>query len=136
MAIVATILVFMMCRYSNWSPIIAPLITIIGWLFSFWMIFMVPMDLSLTTQHDGVYSQEMSDIWIISSYSNLALNYLVYPYVMAYIGSAGFTSCGRFKDALMRNFAWYVLYLIGGIAALMIVLFSDTAKDAIADQTW
>ena len=69
----------------------------------------------------------MANLWIISSYTNLGLNYLVYPYVMAYIGSAAFTRCGKFKDALIRNFAFYILYLIGGLAALMIVLFSDTA---------
>jgi hypothetical protein len=90
------------------------------------------MDLSTTTQN-GEYSSEISNVWTVSSYTNLGLNYLVYPYVMAYIGSAAFTRCGRFKDALIRNFAFYVLYMIVGLAALMIVLFSDTAKDAIAD---
>jgi hypothetical protein len=120
-----------MLRYSNWKPVAAPIITIIGWLFSFWMIFMVPMDLHSTIVNAENPSRRMVNVWLGSSYANLILNYLLFPYAMAYIGSASFTRCDRFKDALKRNCAFYILYLIVGLIALMLLLFSRSVQKAV-----
>jgi len=59
------------------------------------------------------------------------LNYLVYPYLIAYIASASFTRCGRLQNAVKRNCMFYVLYMIAGIAVGCAVAFIPAIKEQI-----
>jgi hypothetical protein len=118
----------MMVRYSNGRPWIAPVLTTVGWFFSFLMIFLIPMDLHYTYTNDNKVSKIEKNGWLALSYTNSFLNYLVYPYIIAYIASAAFTRCGRLQNAVRRNCMFYLLYLIAGIAVGLAIVFSDTVK--------
>lgn len=65
------------------------------------------------------------------SYTNSLLNYLVYPYLIAYIASASFTRCGRLQNAVKKNCMFYLLYLIAGIAVGCCVFFIPAVESQI-----
>jgi hypothetical protein len=101
----------------------------VGWLFSFVMIFMIPIDLHYSYNHYPKTSEEEKKGWLVMSYSNSVLNYLCYPYLIAYIASPAFTRCGKLKNAIRRNMLIYLLYLVAGIAVGMTIYFSETVRE-------
>ena len=104
---------YLMCKYSNGKPLIAPIMTAFGWMFSSLMIFLVPLDF------DAEISGQKS-MWLAMSYTNMVLNYGVYPYMMQYINSAAFTVGGKICDSIYKNCIIYCLYLVCGAIALVV----------------
>ena len=68
------------------------------------------------------------------SYTNMALNYIVYPYVMGYIASAAFTVSGKLCDSVRRNCFFYLLYLFGATIAIILFCTSKTVQEAVQNQ--
>ena len=126
-SITIVFLMLTMYRYSNGRPCIAPILTIIGWCFSFLMIFLIPLDLHYSFTNAKTSSSEKST-WLALSYTNSALNYLVYPYLIAYIASASFTRVGRLCNAIRKQLVFYCLYVIVGIGVGCLIYFSEPVR--------
>jgi len=88
------------------------------------MIFLVPLDFD----SDAVGQKT---IWIAMSYTNMVLNYLVYPYMMQYINSAAFTVGGKICDSIYRNCIIYCLYAVCGTIALIVYFTVPGFKDDV-----
>mmetsp|Transcript_34355 Transcript_34355/g.24853 ORF Transcript_34355/g.24853 Transcript_34355/m.24853 type:complete len:141 (+) Transcript_34355:40-462(+) len=124
---------FLVRRYSDGKPLIAPILAVIGFSFAFCMILLVPNDLYMTYSYDTdgelIINQEdalypMVVTWTALSYTSQLLNYIVFPYVKSYIVSGAFTVPSRICASLKDNFKMYLFYIFGGIAFILLLYFT------------
>lgn len=136
------IVLFLLHKYSNFKQqnVITLVAVFFAWYFSFALIFLLPLDISLTTYHQciqdhqsGKISNSTNDsaiievyckkpwsliplivfpvVWRIIYWSSQALTWLILPFMQSFSNSGEFTLKGKIKGALINNAIYYGTYL-------------------------
>lgn len=132
------IVLYLLNKYSSWREQnkIVLIATFIAWYFSFMIIFLLPLDISLTTYQQCLkerpipVNQSNSTIddpchepwslvppevfavmWRIIYWTSQALTWLILPFMQAFSQSGEFTLKGKMRYALIANAIYYGSYL-------------------------
>lgn len=136
------IVLFLLHKYSDFKQqnLITLVAVFIAWYFSFALVFLLPLDISLTTYRQCIQDHEPNQIsnstndseaiklyckepwslispnvfpvvWRIIYWSSQALTWLILPFMQSFSNSGEFNFKGKFKRALINNAIYYGTYL-------------------------
>lgn len=131
-------------QYINFkrTPIYVTAVVWIGWFFSFFIVFLIPLDVASsnhaeclqTGSKDTCYEPliffpeaALAVIWKVIYWTTYFFCWTVYPILQSYVFAGDFTFCERFRTALKENI---IFYLVAGVI-LGILLIIIVAKQKL-----
>ncbi|VDK38931.1 unnamed protein product [Gongylonema pulchrum] len=141
--VVFLLTVLLLNKYGNWRQqhCIVTISTFIGWFFSFIIIFILPLDISITFYNRCLLEERHSAaeeefqfrnitelsckkpdgfvpdfvllrMWRIVYWTSQLLTWIVLPLMQSYSNAGEFTTVGKLRSALYSNVAYYGTYLL------------------------
>ena len=138
--IVSVLTFFFEYRYlRKGTPFYIYLTVFVGWILGFIIIATLPLDIYTSSVYDEKASDDDDEFfrdfiqwnWKVLYIITFILNWIVFPYLMAYAVRGEFTRCRRIWKSLVFNMWSYLAYIIFVSAAIPIVylLINKNRKD-------
>eukprot|EP01089_Gocevia_fonbrunei_P009719 TRINITY_DN22102_c0_g1_i1.p1 TRINITY_DN22102_c0_g1~~TRINITY_DN22102_c0_g1_i1.p1 ORF type:complete len:149 (-),score=7.68 TRINITY_DN22102_c0_g1_i1:318-764(-) len=125
-------------KYASWSlPWYVPVTVLLGWYFSFSIVFLAPIDVASSwydvcrgeCQRPATYMDEESLLvfWRIIYWTMYVFCWTAYPVLQSYSLAGGFSVLDRLRAAIIEN---VVIYGVSG-AVMLILLIWIAAKSGL-----
>ncbi|KAI7856552.1 LMBR1-like membrane protein-domain-containing protein [Circinella umbellata] len=140
--IIGTITLFILSvatvsRYGNLrsQPWYVSTVCIIGWCFPFWIVLLLPLDISSTVydQCEGDCKTPFSHVsqaflyvaWRTLYWTSFCLTWVMIPMMQAYVNTGDFGFTQRIKSAIQVNLRFYSIYVAIGFFGLLYLIFGS-----------
>lgn len=141
-------------KYGSWKAQewFVPVLVIFGWVLCFYVVFSLPIDVSMSTDNsgcnqpcevsgdtdttkcelqDGVVSPVvMQHLWSVVYWSIFFLTWVVYPVAQVYSDTGEFNATSRLKTAIKSNLLLYAIGFVILILFLVVYLVQNSFKAA------
>ncbi|XP_040566053.1 LOW QUALITY PROTEIN: LMBR1 domain-containing protein 2 homolog [Lepeophtheirus salmonis] len=143
---------FLLYRYGDWfrQRIIVTIAVFIAWYFSFIIVFIIPLDVSMTkyrhclSNHNLTFEENfqrnetsqicyppysilpanvLPNLWRIVYWTSQFLTWLVLPLMRSFTQAGEFGFGGKLKSALWDNIIYYTTYLLIALIIFVYILF-------------
>jgi hypothetical protein len=92
------------------TPVICLVMTYVGWILGFSMVFLIPLDIYTTIINGDTADPTLIWIWYVYYWGSFVLNWTVFPFTTHYLEAGEFTKAGKSWYSIKMNAPWYALW--------------------------